>query len=437
MVQVIQMPLSQNEIGKQVLAQALGEGLGNFTGNYFASKSLNEVLQDPKLKNAPLSERMSALEGALRPYGERGQKLLQSRMQIEQQVEQRKQFEREQEEQKIIGEFASGKPLTPEQFAKMTPENQFKAINIQKNKVASKRFGENLREMGFDDKEINSYQNAFENATEGGKTEIIKQVMDQYNRKKSLDQNKNSENEYPPVNEFEGLNPKEKVSRQNELRKENFPLFKDSQKKLRGLKSEKDHLNILDSLNESHKLPEGFGRGIINPSTKKPYEMAELTGQVNPETQRFIKTLNDFTTQAKDSYGARVTNFDLNQFMERLPSLLNTYEGRRQIIRQMSIINELNSLYEGELKNVYQKYGMGNISYENAVSIVEKNIAPEEERLTKEFDKISENQDQIKSKTKENIQEGMIKVKSPNGQLGSIPKENLDKAKKAGYVIVE
>ena len=77
-----------------------------------------------------------------------------------------------------------------------------------------------------------------------------------------------------------------------------------------------------------------------NPNTA----LAELPAAIMDETreefaisliQQYIKTLNDFISQAKNFFGARVTNFDLQSFKSRLPSLLNTEEGRRAIIEQM------------------------------------------------------------------------------------------------------
>jgi hypothetical protein len=85
MVQFFQSGPSRTSQIAQILGQSLGEGLGSFTGNYFASKSLDQVLNNPELQNAPLSQRQSALEAALRPYGDRGQRLLQQRLQIENQ----------------------------------------------------------------------------------------------------------------------------------------------------------------------------------------------------------------------------------------------------------------------------------------------------------------------------------------------------------------
>jgi DNA-binding transcriptional regulator YhcF (GntR family) len=88
MVQMFQEGPSRTSQIANVLGPALGQGLGEFTGSYFANKALEEVVNNPTLKNAPLSERQSALASALRPYGTRGQRVLEQQLAIENQRQQ-------------------------------------------------------------------------------------------------------------------------------------------------------------------------------------------------------------------------------------------------------------------------------------------------------------------------------------------------------------
>ena len=78
-------PASRQSIMKETLASSLGKGLADFATNYYSNKAIEKVMNDPALKNAPLSERYDRLESALRPFGEYGQNVLQRRLGIEQQ----------------------------------------------------------------------------------------------------------------------------------------------------------------------------------------------------------------------------------------------------------------------------------------------------------------------------------------------------------------
>ena len=76
---------SRQDLMMEEVGKSLGQGLSQFTNNYMANRSLQKVLSDPSLKDAPLSEKQSRLQMALQPYGETGQQMLQTSMAISQQ----------------------------------------------------------------------------------------------------------------------------------------------------------------------------------------------------------------------------------------------------------------------------------------------------------------------------------------------------------------
>lgn len=228
--------------------------------------------------------------------------------------------------------------------------------------------------------------------------------------------------DFPTVNPFIGLTPKEAVKKQNDLRKENIDIYKTSKEKARGLKTEERSLKQLERLNNTGKLPQGFGRININPKTGEIL----FPAATNPETQLFVKIINDFTTKAKDSFGARVTNFEIDRFMKRLPSLANTSSGRDLILKQMEIINNLDQVHQDSLKEVYGKYGLGNINAESAEQISENLRTPKEEKLLEEYDNLIFKQDFMSEKPTDKI---LIEYK---GKKIRVPSKDLDKALKAG-----
>jgi len=218
-----------------------------------------------------------------------------------------------------------------------------------------------------------------------------------------------------PVQEIpKGMTFKEKNDYKKELRKENLPIFKESKDRFKAAKGEKLLIDKVNSINESHKLPEGVERLLINPATGEPYSLAQLAGLVNADTQTFLKTINEFTTKAKDTYGSRVTNFDLQQYMKRLPGLLNTYEGRKNIIKMMRITNEITQLREDELKSIYDHYGLEGIPPEKAEMLASENIAEKEEKLVEEFNKMDRENEAISSTESTKQAEDQIMEELPN-----------------------
>ncbi len=161
-----------------------------------------------------------------------------------------------------------------------------------------------------------------------------------------------------------------------------------------------------------------------------------MTGEIlipalaSEAAQQFSKTINDFTVSAKDSYGSRVTNFDLNQFMKRLPNLANSEAGRKKIIEQMKIINDLNSLREKTLHDVIDKHGgIRNIDYDEAERLTNKKIKKQTDELKKKFINNNSSLDKEYSKVlkdfKQNIPNNSVAVRFNDGNIAYIPKDKL------------
>ena len=100
-----------------MLGMSLGQGIGNGLNTYFANRSLESVLHDKALENAPTAKKLEAIRSALSPYGEKGQEIFKQRMDIEQQDLQEQQMkkkeaeERKQEAQMKIKGKALGVPI--------------------------------------------------------------------------------------------------------------------------------------------------------------------------------------------------------------------------------------------------------------------------------------------------------------------------------------
>lgn len=81
-------------------------------------------------------------------------------------------------------------------------------------------------------------------------------------------------------------------------------------------------------------LVEKLGAGILgsffNPNT--------LIGKEGEEYNKLAATL---MSGAKDIFGSRITNFDMAQFLKMIPTLMNTDEGKLEILRDLSILNQM------------------------------------------------------------------------------------------------
>ena len=151
----------------------------------------------------------------------------------------------------------------------------------------------------------------------------------------------------------QGLTPSERVRRQESRYKTQTKQYEEAQDRSNDFSQEGIKIERLESLNNSDKLPQGLGRvnvNLKNGELRFPFAS-------NPETQEFIKVMNDFLVGAKGTFGARVTNFEVDRFLRRLPSLLNTKEGREAVLHQMRIINEINQLQTQGIVDAFDEAG--------------------------------------------------------------------------------
>lgn len=287
----------------------------------------------------------------------------------------------------------------------------------------------------FGDKVANLYREL----PVGAKTEYIKNLFEQESRGISTENKYNpSEIENtsePEIDEIptkktskiidydQGKTPSERYKSQEGRYKTNLPLYQKSQEHRSSLAQEADLLNIMEELSPQIGTMERLNINPVNGSLLIP-------GLASPEAQRFVKTVNDFTRTAKDTYGSRVTNFDLTQFMKRLPTLANTEEGRRQILTQMKIINEINRAKEDALNEAIESHGgIRMIDYDRAEAMADKSSKKTIDSLKKQFSTIGRDQDNAYKKQiddyKKIVPNGFVAVQRGDGEFGYIPKDKL------------
>ncbi len=369
MVQVIETGNPQGKLA-DMLGMSLGEGLGNGLNTFFANRSLESVLKDKALESAPISKKLEAIRGALSPYGEKGQEIFQQRMAIEQQ-------EKDEVQQEVLGRFVEGQKVSAKDLGKLSPENQLKVMQIQKNRQIGRSVYDSLIKSGYPEETAKVWQNQMENAPPGGQTDVIKQVNDLVRRSKTgkglqgeFERNPETRPnidipgtdlgalplDFPELPEPIGMTPSE-IVKQNEYReKANSPLYTETIDRLNALDDEYREVKHLQDLNEMPgALPIGVEKWNVNWDTGDLRVKALAT----PEAQDYVKTIARMARRAKDFFPGRVTNFDLDQFKQGFPTLANSPEGRRLIAQQLALGNRIAYLKDETFKAAMDHYGSG------------------------------------------------------------------------------
>lgn len=416
MVQVINTEDPRGRLS-EMLGMSLGQGIGNGLNTFFANRSLESVLQDKSLEDAPQSKKLEALRSALSPYGEKGQEIFQQRMQIEQQ-------ERNEEQQEVLGKVVSGEKVSPKQLSKLTPENQLKVMDLQKRREAGKSVLDSLIKAGYPEETAKIWQNQMENAPIGGQSDVIKNVNDLIRRSKAgkgLGAEQPTREEikpnidipgtnlgaleldFPELPEPVGMTPAD-IVKQNEYReKTNIPLYNETVDRLNALDDEYREVKHLQDLNEvPGALPTGIQKWNVDWDTGDLRVKALAT----PEAQDYVKTIARMARRAKDFFPGRVTNFDLDQFKQGFPTLANSPEGRKIIAEQLALGNRIAYLKDETFKSAMDHYGSG------ADPVLIKKYATENYRRLKS--QLEDQLKQINSQARSMVQEESSKENRPS-----------------------
>ncbi len=295
---------------------------------------------------------------------------------------------------------------------------------IQDNLQASKG-RDSLEKAGATPEQLDLY----DAAPVGGKTKVVESIVEDLNRRKTPEGLvAPGETDYD-----KDLLPKERVKRQDARYAAQSPILMKNSETIHNLENESMSLGLLQELDKTGRIGEGLHQLNINPKTGDLF----LPKAGTREEQLFVKTVNDFTVKAKDSFGARVTNFELDRFMQRIPTLANSAEGRELIIRQMQIVNQINGLEKREIQKVFDQYGVRNIDYADAETKARKSIEGTKEALRKEyynFEQVAKQEEsEYLKKVKDKTPEGFTTMRKPDGSLKNFPNKNVSALEEKGY----
>lgn len=252
--------------------------------------------------------------------------------------------------------------------------------------------------------------------TTGGQTDLAKKLLDSLIRGETFSDKLSGKSppdidETPTFNENEiskgsgkldlpdytqrpkGTTPASWEKTRKDWTKANVEFLNTARDRLKGNK--RDLLGTQKLQKLSADLPQGLERLLINPKTGEPYKLAQLTEKVPTAVQEWTKEIARFGNRAKDAFGSRVTNFDLFQYMKQFPSLLNSKEGRDNILRMMEINYELDSLYDRAIQRIIDQKGAGNIPPDEVDKVARSLIKEREEQLYEEYLNIENTNDSL------------------------------------------
>jgi len=234
----------------------------------------------------------------------------------------------------------------------------------------------------------------------------------------------------------ENMIPSEKIKWENNNEKTNIKELKEVEKKKKSYRDNGILIKSMTKTNESKKLPSGLGKMVvIDPETGDIRPIAQLAEKINPETELYVKNLKQFLKGAKDFFGARVTNFDVSSFMQQLPSLLNSEQGRRLILKQMELVNDLEAVHANELDEGLKHYGR-KANYLDISRTVDERVAAKQSVLLNKIDNVVDATSQLEKMSKNPDKfRGAVLMQTDKGEWKAVKKDLIQKYEDKGWMV--
>ena len=184
--------------------------------------------------------------------------------------------------------------------------------------------------------------------------------------------------------------------------------------------AEEQRLSRMEKLSEADKLS--------TPAFVKALDTLGIPLSVlsNPESEEFKKLEADYLRDVRQLFPGRVTNFEVQAFLKSIPTLHNSKEGRKAIIRNRKLLNEAKKVRYDAYRDVLKEYG--GRKPPNMGILIDEKIGPRMDEIAFQFKNgIGDVRDRALPS---------FNVRSPDGRILSIPQSNIKSALEAGGQIL-
>lgn len=138
----------------------------------------------------------------------------------------------------------------------------------------------------------------------------------------------------------------------------------------------------MEKLNNSGKLSPALWSSAVKLIGAGGYG-PDLTSLLSPESVEFDKIATGFLKNAKNYFGSRMTEGEVNLFLRTVPSLMQSQKGRSRLIQNMQNMFEAGNIRAKAIQDI--KKELGGRTPANLESLVEEAVGPEIEALHNNF----------------------------------------------------
>lgn len=117
-------------------------------------------------------------------------------------------------------------------------------------------------------------------------------------------------------------------------------------------KSAREDLRSLDRMEELQNSGNLTSPGWHEFLTRSGLDVGSLT---QPESEEFNKLMYGFLKDAKNIYGSRVTNYDVQTFLKSIPTMSNSNSGRSRIIANLKRLAKGEVVYQDTMNEIMKE----------------------------------------------------------------------------------
>lgn len=415
MVQIIKGGSEKRQADER-MGYTVGKNISDMLMNFGANKALDGVLNDESLKDAPVSERLSKLQQALMPYGDKGMEVLQTRFQIEQQAQQEKMMQEKKKQDLVMKKEA-------EQNQQRLFQHQ-KELQTMKNEGKSAPGGVGAQPIPPEIAQripqiLNENKNA--NADELAEAFDLAGVPSFYSNKYVENRRRGDETNAANIREDKKLEKKEEI-RQDA----NFDKSYDAQKDFidKTTKSYQSfETEMKPKLLQMQSIPD---ENIISPTQAVFLESLgiPLGALENPGSELYDKLSQDLMKGLPEVYGSKIMKVEVENFLKTIPRLVNSPDGRRMIASNMLKLGEMKEVYYNEMRRQQMDHLDESKNFpKDFQQRVFDQVKPQIDRINNEF---------VKMSAITSVPKGTIPFFSPSGNIEFVPEKDAEWATKNG-----
>ena len=168
------------------------------------------------------------------------------------------------------------------------------------------------------------------------------------------------------------------------LDKDTKEFYKDTRKAAKSAEANDKRLQRMETLIDQGNLSFPAFAAALETLSKGIFGFGiDLTSITSADSQEFRKLSTDFLKEAKDVFGSRLTDADVKYFLQTVPTLSQSDEGKRRVIKNLYNFNKAAQIRAKTMEDIIAENK--GIRPRGLEGLVEKRAAPELDRLSEDF----------------------------------------------------